>query len=1093
MVRLGSKLAICSCLLFTLAVAAQSFLGSITGTVLDPSGAAIPQATVLAKEIKTGAEHTITTGGTGQYSFPDLPPGTYSLVISATGFKNVQSSEIVLTAQQVQRFDVSLQVGNSSEKIDVASSATTINTENAEVDGVVSHKELQQIPLNERSTFSFLALNSFNIQGADHNSYSIGGLRGVNTNFTVDGVTSNASLFGGQSGPQTEESFEAVREVKLMASNNSAEFANVATVVVESRSGENQMHGSAFFYTENNAFNARGFFAGPNAPGPIRHQFGASFGGPVVIPKLYDGHNKTFFYFTWEQLNNPGGFTGTANVPTAAMRGGDFSSLLSQHISISDPATGLAYPGNRIPASQLSPVSLNIQKFLFPMPNVGPADSYTNNWVGFFPSSSYDNRYVTRLDHIFSEKDSLSGRLSIRDIPQPRSAWGYFPDDYYNEYRRTFNGYISETHIFTPTLLNEARIGFSRDHASVTTPFDGGSLIKQFGIEGVNTTSGLSGVPAINFNNFSGLTDIWQEFYMSQTLEALDNVTLTKGRHTIKAGALFRYNTPAQSNQPANSTDYGSYTFTSFATGFDYSDFLLGIPQQTSLAYRAPNSYLRYLNTGLFVQDDFHVTPRLTVNLGLRWEYNQPPVDKNDFRFSFNPANGNIVVPTQTQLSQVSTYFPSNVPIETAAQAGFPGRSLLQSNWHDFAPRISFAYRPSGSDRFVIRGGYGLFYSPLVSTAIANFQGGPFASSVNFTNAINNGSPAFAFPNPFGGSSSIPSQSISAVNPHIRTPYVQQWNFTMEQDFTKGFVGRLAYRGFRSNELPYIRDLNSPFPSSNPDYQNVFRYPNFYQVNYTEDGGIQKMNALDAALERKLTSGFTFQSQYTWAKNMSDAGDDYESNAVMNPYNRSVDMGNVSYNPEHRWVTSGLYELPIGTGKAFGSNWNPIVRQIVGGWQISGAFVWQTGQFLTPTFNSVDTTNNRSILTGLNRPDCLSNPNLPNPSINRWFDNTVFAVPAQGQYGNCGRGIIVGPGIVNLDLGLMKNFKLSERVNFQLRGTATNSLNHPIFNNPGSFPNVEVIDSTNSNQLTGSLGQTQNRGSLGQGYRIIEVGARFDF
>lgn len=1083
--------ALCLLCLFAAAGWTQSFLGSLTGTILDSSGAAVPQAKVTATEIATGVHHDTVTNGSGNYSFPDLTPGTYALAVSAPGFKDAKSGGMVLTAQQAQRLDVRLELGSSSQTIEIAAQAPTINTENAEVTGLQSHRELENAPVNYRSTISFFFLNSFNTQG-EGSSYSLGGLRGQNTNFTIDGVTSNASLFGGQSGPQTEESFESIREMKLMASNNSAEFPNVATVLIESRSGENALHGSAFFLTENNALNARNFFSNsPNPPGPIRHQFGASFGGPVVLPKLYNGRNKSFFFFSWEQEKFPGGYTGTANVPTSAFQQGNFSSLLSgpNPIQLKNPYTGGAFDGNIIPSNLLNPVSLGLQKFGFLPPNAGAPDSYTANWVGFFPTADYDNRYVTRLDHTFSEHDSLSGRLSIRAVPEPAQYDADLPIFFHNQYRRTFNTYISETHIFTPTLLNEFRIGFSRDRSTLSGAHSGSQVVKSVGLQGIDTTSTLTGVPYVGFQDISSMNEFYTYFYMSETSELLDNVTFVKGRHTMKAGVLVRHNTPSQSNQPNGNSDFGAFNFDGFATGFDYADFLLGLPHTTSLAYRAPNSYFVYNNTGLFLQDEFHATPKLTLNFGLRWEYNQPPIDRNDLRYSFNPANGDIVVPTQKVLGLASPFFPSNIPIQTSAQAGYPGRSLVQSNWRDLAPRFSFAYRPLGADNFVVRGGYGIFYSPLVGTLLGNFEGGPFASNVGYTNQITNGQPSFAFPFAFGSDGSIPSQTISPVNPHLRTPYVQQWNLSIERELPGKVVAHAGYRGFMSLELPYTRDLNMPPPSADPANQNVFYYPNYYQAYWTEDGGIQKMHALDVSLERKLSGGLIFQSQYTFAKNLSDAGNDGEANLVMNPYNRSQDMGNVSFQPRHRWVTSTVYELPFGSGQRWGSNLNRVLRPIVGGWQATGVFVWQTGQFLTPTFSGADITNNRSTNIGLNRPDCLADPNLSNPSRANWFDQSAFALPSAGTYGNCGRGIIVGPGVTNLDLGLMKNFKIRERGNLQIRATATNALNHPLWRNPSA----EVISSTNGNVITNVLGTTTNRASVGAGYRIIEVGARIDF
>ena len=355
---------VCLASLFVTAAWAQSFLGSVTGTVADATNAVVPHAKVVLTETRTNVQRNTITNEAGYYSFADLVPGRYTVVITAPGFKELRSGEILLTGQQVQRFDGNLQVGNATETVEVTAAPVTLNTETAEIAGLESRDELITSPTNLRSTIGLFMLNSYNYQGVG-SSYSIGGLRGNNTNFTIDGTTSNSNLFGGQSGPQTEVSFESLRDVKFMASNNSAEFSNVGTVFMESRSGENQPHGSLFYIQSNNALNARSFFSAARQPGyPTQHQFGGSFGGPVWIPHLYNGHNRTFFYFTFEQNRFPGAGFNVANVPTNAFRSGDFSSLLPATVVL-DPTTGRPFPGNVIPTSRISPVSSQVQNFFW--------------------------------------------------------------------------------------------------------------------------------------------------------------------------------------------------------------------------------------------------------------------------------------------------------------------------------------------------------------------------------------------------------------------------------------------------------------------------------------------------------------------------------------------------------------------------------------------------------------------------------------------------------------------------------------------------------------------------------------------------------
>ena len=565
-------------------------------------------------------------------------------------------------------------------------------------------------------------------------------------------------------------------------------------------------------------------------------------------------------------------------------------------------------------------------------------------------------------------------------------------------------------------------------------------------------------------------------------------MTLVKGRHSLKLGANVRRNNPAISNNP--DCDFGCYTFDGSMTGFDYADFLLGIPSSTRRNFRAPNAYSRWTNIGLYAQDDFKLSPKLTLNLGLRWEYTQPASDKNDLIYTFNPATDGLVVPNQKSLGFVSSLYPSNIPIQTAQQAGYP-RNLVQANWRNFGPRVGFAYLPLSGSSFVLRGGYGLYYSPLVGSNVGDglFQGGPYGSSEEFFNELNNGVPAFQFPSPFGGAAALPDQRAESLVKNLRTPYIQQWNITAEREMRGKIVARVSYRGFRSNQLVWEHDLNSPPASTNPANEDTyFPYPNFYKAYLNENGGIQKFHAMDLGVERKFTSGLTFQSQYTLAKNQSDVGDDYERNGVENPYNRARDFGNVSFMPRHRWISNVLYDLPIGRSKAFGANLNRLANAAAGGWTVSAILVEQSGQFLDVQYSGVDLLNNR-VRGG--RPDCVAGAGFypADQSIAGFLNSAAFTLPAAGSFGSCPRNAVNGPGINDLNFSLQKSFHFAERATLRFTTTATNAFNHPIFKNENT-----TITSGGFGQITGVLGQGSNRDTLGAaGYRLIQIGARIDF
>ena len=1066
---------------------AQSTLSSITGTVQDATGSVVPNVKVLATETRTGATHETVTNGSGDYLVADLPPGRYTVTLTASGFKELKSGEIILAGNQIQRFDGRLELGTTSESIEVSAAAPTINTVDAQIAGLETRDELTLLPTNQRSTITLFMMNSYNYHAVG-SSYSLGGLRGNDTNFTIDGTTSNSNTFGAQSGPQTEVSFESLRDVQFRVSNNSAEFGQVGTVIMETRSGENQIHGSAFYSQANGKLDARSFFASePPAPTPAQHQMAVSFGGPVLIPKLYNGKNKTFFFFTWEQNRFPGKSFDTANVPTVAFRSGDFSSLLPDTV-ITDPTTGAPFPGNKIPQNRLSPVSLKFQDMFFLQPNTGPANNYVNDWGEYINTADYTNRYSARIDHVISSKDNLSGRFTLRNDPEPTQPDNSQGTTAHHQYRRNMNSYLGETHVFSPTLVNEFRVGFSRDHSNLVGVHDGNQVLQQLGIQGA-TPNAKTGTPEFDFNNFDGTFEFSDYFWTSQALEVLDNVTLTKGRHNLKMGTNIRRNDPNISNNPG--CDFGCYGFDGSITGFDYADFLLGIPANTTRNFRAPNGYARWTNMGLYIQDDFKFSPKLTIGLGLRWEYIQPASDKNDLIYTFNPATDGVVVPSQKALQFVSPLYPSTIPIQTAQQAGFP-HNLLAPDWKDFGPRVSFAYLPIQGNNLVIRGGYGIYYSQLIGTNIGDgiFQGGPFGSSEQFFNEINNGVPLFQFPDPFAGSGSVGGQTADSLYKNLRTPYIQQWNVTAEYQTKGQIVVRGSYRGFRADQLAWSYNLNTPPASTNPNNENTyFPYPNFYKAYLTYNGGITKFNGMDLSVERKFTSGLTFQSGYTLAKNQSDVGDDGERNTPEDPYNRARDFGNIMFMPRHRWVSNVLYDLPFGKGKPYASNLNRFANGVVGGWTVSAVLVEQSGQFLDLSYSGVDILNNRN---KSGRPDCIAGQSFypSDQSISNFLNPGAFAVPALGNFGTCPRNAVNGPSFNSVNLSLQKSFHLTERATFKLLGVATNAFNHPLFRNENTN-----ISSGSFGQITSVLGSgTSNRDTLGAaGSRLIQIGARIDF
>lgn len=1079
----------------------QSFLGSITGNVKDSSGAAIPQAEVTLGNINTGQQLTAKTDTAGDYLFSDLQPAPYTVIVSRPGFMQVRSGTITLTAAQHARFDVTLKVGETKQTVTVQAASPTLNTENAQLSNVVTQKEILAMPLalgQRNDEIAFLNLQSSTYTAAY--DASLGGARDVSTNWTIDGISANSALYGDDAGNMVDEDIDAVQDIKADTSNNSAEYPQIGSVFISDRSGTNTFHGSLSEYENNWAFNARPFFSTSKPAGPTNHTYAGSIGGPVILPG-YNGRDKTFFFFAYEYHDSPGVSVNTAQVPTAAMMEGNFSQLLPGTV-IKNPATGQPFLNNTIPSNLISPVSQNLQNFGFLPPNHLSTFSSGYDWVGTEPTASHNTLYMGRVDHNIGTKDRLFGRWSFQDLPH--ISWRTSqPLFYYAEVRTENNGMLGETHSFSPSLLNEFRFGFSRDAANYGDSHKNGlALTESLGVQEpyLSQKAGLPGFPNVSFVNFQSFGQRDESFWRSQTTEVLDNVTWMKGKNQFKWGVDFRknyanYNVCCQ-------YDFGTMSFNGFASGFDYSDFLLGIPQSTALYVRNRPTVPRFDQIGLYALDDIQVSPRLTVNLGLRWDYESPWTEKYGQAYTMDLANGDLILANRNSPNLVSPVFTASLPYinyETAPIHGYPANSLLDNHPNDWGPRVGFAYRPFSGDRTVIRGGYGIYYTQLTSTLDGGMGSGPFISSQSFTNTITNGVPALSLPDPFLATGGIGTQSVDSIVPTLPFPMSEQWNLAVQHEFSGSLVVQVDYRGMHTQNLPYSADWNKPYPSTNPAGESFFRYPNYFTVSLTQPGADQSLNALDLSVSRKFAQGLTFQSSYTYAKNLTDTYPTGEGagSSIQNPYDRSAEWGNVNYMPTQRWVSYWVYNLPYGRGERFGSGISPVVNTLLGGWEISGVVNFMTGLWLTPSFDTFDVSNTRNYG---GRPDEIGPWRTSNPTINNWFNPAAFEIPGcpnttpvctspadVGRFGNAANSIIESPGLSNFDFGLFKSFRIKEKYIFRFGAEAANFFNHPNFGNPDtdiSSLNVGTITSMNSSAQT-ALG--------GDGARAIQVQARLEF
>ena len=565
----------------------------------------------------------------------------------------------------------------------------------------------------------------------------------------------------------------------------------------------------------------------------------------------------------------------------------------------------------------------------------------------------------------------------------------------------------------------------------------------------------------------------------------------TRGRHFMKFGfdvVRDRFN-----GNNIGASVYGQYDFTGTYTGSGYADFLLGVPQTTTLSIPNPNRHLRGTIWGMYAQDQFKVSSSLTINYGIRWELEQPYGDTKGALYTYSPALNSLVVMDEG-INLINPLYPKNIPITTASKAGYPA-NLVQFNKNNFEPRLGFAYKPFKNDKTVVRGGYGIYSNLIYATlARSHLTGGPFSGSVTYNNAVNDGVPLFTFPSPFLTSGTAAVQNVNGVNPNLRSPYTQQWNFTIERQIAS-FGLRASYVGARTISLVYRRNLNLPEPSTIPFTPS--RRPNqlFNQIIYADSGGTDAYHALELAAQKRYGKNLTFSTGFTWAKDLTDTQDSggvtnggttFGGQVIQNPNSRTAEKANNGNVVPRRFFAYGIYTLPIGKGQKVLANAPGVVDAVVGGWRLSFTGVVQPGQYFAPSFAGYDPSGTGTI-GGL--PDRVADGNLSSgKSVSHWFDTNAFVVPGCpataplctppapiGRFGNSGLNILTGPPIRSLDFALLKEWKAAERFTLRFTMIMANALNHPSFSPPSSNISAPATAGVISSQTRALFGQPNPR------------------
>jgi hypothetical protein len=1060
----------------------QSTFGSITGTVKDPSGSLVAAAVVEVTNEGTATARQVTTSSAGVFNVPNLDLGTYRVRVSGKGFSTYERAGLILAANQIINLEVQLVLGATTTLIEVHEATPVISTETNDLAGTVSHESMEALPLVGRHTgdggiYSYVTLSTGVAAVPTSSTPIIGGTRSsVGILPSMDGI---AVMAFPQGASPVQPSIEGVQEVKMETAVAPAEFATAGNIQVISKSGTNELHGGAYWDYNGGSLNARNFFSA-RVPFRVYNNFAASAGGPIR-------KNKLFLFGDYEGSRESYLSTLVESVPLLGWKTGNFSSGVPRQLI--DPSNGQPFAGNVIPASRISPVSQAIQSYAYPDPNAGAPGVLANNWTANVPSKSgfthYDH-FDIRGDYNATSRDQIFARLSWRRMPLVVA--GIYPL-YRVQDRHGQSTVLAWNHTISPAAFNEFRFGTTYHRNHYEADVLGTDLLQRFGIVGIPT----GGVRTGPFFNITGVT-AWSPDAQSNnfqdnpqtTFQWIDNVSWTRGRHFMKFGfdaVRDRFN-----GNNIGSTVYGQYDFSGIYTGFGYADFLLGIPQNTTVALPNPNRNLRGTTWGLYAQDQFKVSSKLTLSYGVRWELEQPYTDTKGALYAWNPAGNNLAV-LDNGLKLVNAFYPKDIPITTASQAGFPA-NFVHFNKKNFQPRIGFAYKPLRSDKTVVRGGYGIYSNLIYATlARSHLSGGPFSGSVTYFNAINNGVPLFRFPSPFLTSGAASVQNVNGVNPALKTPYTEQWNLTVEQQVASvGF--RASYVGSRSVSLVYRRNINLPVPSTIPF--TTSRRPNqrFNQVTLADSGGTDAYHALELAAQKRYGQNFTISTGFTWAKDLTDTQDSggggttFGGQVIQNPFDRAIEKANNPLVLHHRFFAYAVYALPVGKGQRFLSRARAIVDHVLGGWRTSWTVVEQSGQYFTPSFSGYDPSG-----TGTNGgiPDRIADGNLSSGrSVRHWFDQNAFAVPGCtasnplctpsvpiGRFGNSGFNILAGPAIRNLDFGLLKDFKYRERLTLRFNMTMVNALNHPNFTNPAaniSSPGTVGVISGQTRPLLGEPG-----------------------
>jgi Carboxypeptidase regulatory-like domain/TonB dependent receptor len=1131
------------CLLFSALTSAhaQSTFGSVRGIVQDNTSAGIAGTQVVLHSTDENTERTANADDSGSFIFENVKAGKYSLQAHHDGFADTKVSGISVDARQDLRLTVSLTIAAQATTVEVTSGGDQINTENATLGDSKDNLQMTQLPLNNRATttspLGALGLSP-NVQTDSSGNIALGGASSSMVNFSVDGI-STANVRQNGALQDAYPSQEGIAAVKVTSFNNSAEFSQIGDVTFTTKNGTNNFHGSVFEYLQNQALDAIPYGFSQKSPKKF-NTFGFSLSGPVTIPRLYNGHGRTFFFADYEGNRRSTATAQQFEVPTLAERNGDLS--------------GFNTPGQAplTPVTNISPTAKALLTYL-PLPNVNGQSGF--NYENFQATPARTDGADIRVDQTISTKQSAYARFSRKNITSD-FANPFLPNDVDSIHNRSL--LFSHTYTITPNLLNEFRFGFTNVTTSVNFPIQGAAALNQLGLTGVNISQHptTDAFPTFNFSAGTGLTPIGRDkagVTQSKTTQFSDNVTFTLGKHTLKGGLdirRVRYFDLESFAPTFASDDFGSFIFQPTFTGNAFGDFLEGAPTTLNFAVSSPDVGGTATQYSFFAQDEFQVNSRLTLSYGLRWQILPGFQEDGGNLANFDQRTNSIVVPdalagyltsqniTSSNVAFQQSFNACNLNISTlpctkyvtASQDGLP-QSLRNTYKGNFQPRISVAYRPFNDTRTVVRAGFGIYTMTNLGPLSFNNSGNPTSSLHSYANANTAGpnTPQIRFPNtaPSTVGAQIGGGSLDqGVDPNYRDPQSNQWNVTVERELTNNTSVRASYVGMHTYRLSITEDLNqipastTPFTTTaaSPFVDPRSPYPNWTELFSTFNAGEANYRAFELDATHRMQRGLYFDANYTFANNVADNQGDAPSSfagevnyglPIANHFNVKQDLGNVEGTRHHRMLLTGVYQLPFGKGRNH-MNVGGVRDAFLGGWDLTTVTLLETGPWLTPsisaggcqvqtnsdgscptrTVNGQQQTNDQSNTNVANRgailrPDAVSKNFYAGQSRSQYFNIAAFAPTpvGAGRFGNAGVGILQGPGTATVSLGVAKSFRITEQVHARFESTFTNVLNHTNF-----APPATVVDSPST---FGALIGAQTAENAGN--RTGQAALRVDF